>query len=258
METALERHRGYLRGDFSLTDTVNTYLERIETNKHLNAFIQVYGEEAQKAASAIDAKRANGDSPGKLAGVIVALKDNLCMKGQRVTCASRILENFVSPYDATVVQRIQAEDGIIIGKTNLDEFAMGSSTEHSYFGAGKNPNDVERVAGGSSGGSAIAVAAGMADIALGSDTGGSIRQPAAFCGVTGLKPTYGLVSRYGLVAFASSLDQIGPFGATVADTAMMLNVIAGGDRKDSTSVHEKTPDYLADIDKDISLSLIHI
>jgi aspartyl-tRNA(Asn)/glutamyl-tRNA(Gln) amidotransferase subunit A len=252
METALDRCRNYLRSDFSLTDAVETCLARIAQHQHLNAFLQVYQPEARQKAREIDEKRSSGKKLGKLAGSIIAIKDNICMKGRPVTCASRILENFISPYDATVIRKIQAEDGLIIGKTNLDEFAMGSSTENSCFGAVKNPFDEERVAGGSSGGSAAAVASGLADLAVGSDTGGSIRQPAAFCGVVGLKPTYGLVSRYGLVAFASSLDQIGPFGKTVADAAMMLNVIAGGDPNDSTSVHQPVPDYLSAVSGDIS------
>ncbi|MCB0313196.1 MAG: Asp-tRNA(Asn)/Glu-tRNA(Gln) amidotransferase subunit GatA, partial [Calditrichaeota bacterium] len=224
-------------------DVLENRLKTIEARASLNAFIQVYAAEAQERAAAIDAKRAGGKSLGPLAGLIVALKDNICLGGQRTTCGSRILENFVSPYDATVVRKILAADGLIIGKTNLDEFAMGSSSENSHFGAVRHPLDESRVAGGSSGGSAVAVAAGIADLALGSDTGGSIRQPAAFCGIAGLKPTYGRVSRYGLVAYASSLDQIGPFAATVADAAWMLGVIAGRDPNDSTSLDEAVPDY---------------
>lgn len=235
MQSAVELHRRYLAGDFDMVDRIATCLERIEQRQSLNAFIQVYAESAREQAAALDKKRAAGNAPGPLAGTVIALKDNICMKGRRVTCASKILDNFVSPYNATVVEKIQAADGIIIGKTNLDEFAMGSSTENSAFGAARHPLDEKRVAGGSSGGSAIAVAAGMADLALGSDTGGSIRQPAAFCGVVGLKPTYGRVSRYGLVAFASSLDQIGTFGRSVADAEMLLAVVAGHDPLDGTS-----------------------
>lgn len=243
MDSALSRHRRYAAGDFYLVDVLENRLKTIEARASLNAFIQVYAAEAQERAAAIDAKRAGGKSLGPLAGLIVALKDNICLGGQRTTCGSRILENFVSPYDATVVRKILAADGLIIGKTNLDEFAMGSSSENSHFGAVRHPLDESRVAGGSSGGSAVAVAAGIADLALGSDTGGSIRQPAAFCGIAGLKPTYGRVSRYGLVAYASSLDQIGPFAATVADAAWMLGVIAGRDPNDSTSLDEAVPDY---------------
>jgi aspartyl-tRNA(Asn)/glutamyl-tRNA(Gln) amidotransferase subunit A len=190
-----------------------------------------------------------GRRSGPLAGVPIALKDNLCTSFGVTTCSSKILENFRAPYDATVVKKLDAAGAVFLGKTNLDEFAMGSSTENSAFRTTRNPWDTGRVPGGSSGGSAAAVASGMASGALGSDTGGSIRQPAALCGVVGLKPTYGRVSRYGLVAYASSLDQIGPFGRTVADCAAMLNVIAGHDPRDSTSVNDAVPDYLANLDE---------
>ncbi len=244
MESARVRHQQYVRGQFRLTDVVETYLARIETQKYLNAFIQVYADEARERARELDERRAKGESLGALAGLVIAVKDNIVIKDHLTTCASHILDHFVAPYHATVVEKILQADGVIIGKTNLDEFAMGSSTENSYFGAVRNPVDPERVPGGSSGGSAVAVAAGMADLALGSDTGGSIRQPAAFCGVVGLKPTYGRVSRYGLVAYASSLDQIGPFGHTVEDVALLTRVIAGPDPRDSTTVPVEVPDYL--------------
>ncbi|RMI26243.1 MAG: Asp-tRNA(Asn)/Glu-tRNA(Gln) amidotransferase subunit GatA [Calditrichaeota bacterium] len=250
-ETAIEKKNRFAAGEFYLAEAVEAYLARIEELRPLNAFIEVYAEEARRQAAEMDARRAQGKPLGKLAGLVLAIKDNICIKAHRVTCASRMLENFVSPYHATVIEKILAEDGLIIGKTNLDEFAMGSSTENSYFGSARNPVDDRRVAGGSSGGSAVAVAAGMADLALGSDTGGSIRQPAAFCGVVGLKPTYGRVSRYGLVAYASSLDQIGPFGKSVADVALLLQVIAGADPRDATCLPEPVPDYVGELSGEV-------
>lgn len=214
-------------------DFTNEILDKIEQNKHLNIFISVCKEQSLAQASESD-KRFSDGNPRKLEGMIVAVKDNISTKGIRTTCASRMLENFEPIYDATAVERLIAEGAIIIGKTNLDEFAMGSSNETSYFGNVLNPLNNEYTPGGSSGGSAAAVAAGLCHVALGSDTGGSVRQPAAFCGTIGLKPTYGRVSRWGLVAFASSLDQIGILASDTADTARVLDVISGADTKDST------------------------
>ena len=226
------------------------YLTAIEKGKRLNAFLSVFNQKAMERARDIDRKLAAGTA-GRLAGMVVAIKDVLCMKGERTTCGSRILENFVSLYDATAVERLLVDDAVLIGKTNMDEFAMGSSTENSAFGAVRNPVDETRVPGGSSGGSCVAVAGGMAHTALGTDTGGSIRQPAAFCGIVGLKPTYGRVSRYGLVALSSSFDQIGPFAHSVADAALVLQTIAGHDERDSTSAAVPVPDYTAALTKDI-------
>lgn len=220
---------------------VDRCLQNIENYRHLNAFLEVYADDARAQARHVQARMDAGEA-GKLAGQVVAVKDNIAIRGRRLTCASRILQNFTSLYDATVIQRLRDADAVIIGKTNLDEFGMGSSNENSAFGPARNPHDPERVAGGSSGGSAVAVAGEMCTVALGSDTGGSVRQPAAFCGVTGLKPTYGRVSRFGLVAFASSLDQIGVIGRSARDVADVLQVIAGHDPRSSTSVREPSPD----------------
>lgn len=231
---------------------VEDYLANIQQNKELNAFINVFSRDALDRASEIDRRRTNGEKIGKLAGIIIAVKDNICIKDYPVTCASRMLENFISPYNATVIEKILQEDGVIIGKTNLDEFGMGSSNENSYFGPVKNPINEKHVSGGSSGGSAVAVAKGVADIALGSDTGGSVRLPASFCGVVGLKPSYGRVSRYGLVAYASSLDQIGILGNSVGDVYYLFGIISGVDSKDATSVPLPVPKYWQSGEKDIS------
>ncbi|MDE3083480.1 MAG: Asp-tRNA(Asn)/Glu-tRNA(Gln) amidotransferase subunit GatA [Acidobacteriota bacterium] len=240
-------------GETSAVAELEISLAAIESrNAELNVFLHVDDEGAYRAARRVDAEVAAGRDPGPLAGVPVALKDNLCTRGVPTTCSSRILEGWRPPYSATVVDRLLAAGALPVGKTNLDEFAMGSSTETSAFGTTRNPLDPSRVPGGSSGGSAAAVAAAMTPIALGSDTGGSIRQPAALCGIVGVKPTYGLVSRYGLIAFASSLDQIGPFAANVADAALVLEVIAGHDPMDSTSLPEAAPRLLEHLDDGVA------
>ena len=223
-----------------------------ERNDELHVFLYVDVDGARAAAAAIDARIARGEDVGPLAGVPIAIKDNLCQTGVPTTCSSRILEGWRPPYNATVIDRIVAAGAVPVGKTNLDEFAMGSSTENSAFGPTRNPLDPSRVPGGSSGGSAAAVAADMTSISLGSDTGGSIRQPAALCGLVGVKPTYGLVSRYGLIAFASSLDQVGPFSKTVADSALLLEVLAGHDPRDSTSLPEGAPSLVDHVDDGVA------
>ncbi|MCU0454487.1 MAG: Asp-tRNA(Asn)/Glu-tRNA(Gln) amidotransferase subunit GatA [Bacteroidetes bacterium] len=233
-------------GSTTVEEITAGYLAAAEERSSLNAFISLFGHEAMDQARQVDRKRKAG-AAGPLAGMVVSIKDAISVAGHRLTCGSRILENFVSPYDATVVARLKAADAVILGKTNLDEFAMGSSTEHSAFGRVKHPQDPDLVPGGSSGGSAVAVAAGLSTASLGSDTGGSIRQPAAFTGIVGLKPTYGRVSRYGLVAFASSFDTIGPFALTVADAARVLQAMAGRDVCDSTSSSTPVPDLLSAI-----------
>ncbi|HEX4376906.1 MAG TPA: Asp-tRNA(Asn)/Glu-tRNA(Gln) amidotransferase subunit GatA [Steroidobacteraceae bacterium] len=231
--------------EVSSVELAGAYLDRIERHQgELNAFISVTRETALKQAAGADERRARGEG-GALLGVPVAHKDIFCTRGERTTCASRMLADFVSPYDATVVERLQAAGVVMLGKTNMDEFAMGSSNETSYFGPVRNPWDVTRVPGGSSGGSAAAVCARLAPAATATDTGGSIRQPAALCGVTGMKPTYGRVSRYGMIAFASSLDQGGLITQTAEDAAMLLQAMAGFDPRDSTSVELPVPDYAA-------------
>ncbi|HWG85787.1 MAG TPA: Asp-tRNA(Asn)/Glu-tRNA(Gln) amidotransferase subunit GatA [Deinococcales bacterium] len=237
--TAVETASLVRAGEASAAEVVGAALERARAAESLNAFISLDEEGALARARLIDQRRAAGEDLGPLAGVPVALKDNLCVRGGRTTAGSRALSGFVSPYSATSVQRLEAAGAVVVGKTNLDEFAMGSSTENSAFGPTRNPWDRERVPGGSSGGSAAAVAAGVVPVALGSDTGGSIRQPAAYCGVVGFKPTYGRVSRHGLVAFASSLDQVGPFALSARDLAAVLDAVCGHDPLDSTSLaHE--------------------
>lgn len=244
-ETVIAVHKR----ECSAVEVAQGSLDAIERhNERLGAFISVEGDRALERAREVDARLAKGDPVGPLAGAAVAVKDNFCTAFGTTTCASQSLSNFRCPYDASVVEKLESAGAIIVGKTNLDEFAMGSSTENSSCSPTRNPWDTERVPGGSSGGSAVAVAAGMVQAALGSDTGGSIRQPASLTGITGLKPTYGLVSRYGLVAYASSLDQIGPLTRDVKDTALMLKVIAGRDRRDSTSVDREVPDYVATLD----------
>lgn len=237
-------HQQLITKERSAVEIAQDSLARIERlEPQLHAFLQVTRDRALEQAQRVDAQIAAGEEIGLLAGIPIGIKDNLCTLGIRTTCGSKILENFVPPYESTVTRRLAEAGAVMVGKTNLDEFAMGSSTENSAYQLTANPWDTSRVPGGSSGGSAAAVAADECPIALGSDTGGSIRQPASFCGVVGLKPTYGLVSRYGLVAYASSLDQIGPFGRSVEDTAILLQAIAGHDPKDSTSLKIEIPDY---------------
>ena len=238
--------------ELTSTEITQSYVDRIkEKEPEVQAFVTTLEDDALKQAKNIDKKRESGEITNKLAGIPIGIKDNMCTKGIKTTCSSRMLENFVSPYDATVVEKLNSENLIDLGKLNMDEFAMGGSTEYSYFHKTFNPWNLNKVPGGSSGGSAAAVAANMVPWALGSDTGGSIRQPSSFCGVVGLKPTYGLVSRYGLVAFASSLDQIGPITKDVEDAAILLNLIAGHDEKDTTSADMSKKDYTKNLKNDI-------
>lgn len=239
-------------GKTSAVTVINASVKAAESlQQDLNAFLQIDGEGARVRAQSIDALPKDGKDLPSLAGVPVAIKDNICVRGMQTSCGSKILGDYQPPYNATVIERLQNAGAVVIGKTNCDEFAMGSSNENSAFGPVKNPWDVERVPGGSSGGSAAAVAAGIVPVALGSDTGGSVRQPASLCGVVGMKPTYGRNSRYGLVAFASSLDQVGIFGRTIRDVATVLGVIAGRDSHDATTADVAVPDYAAQLDDGI-------
>lgn len=243
--TARETIQKIQGNEATAEECVHAVFERIhKLEDKVNAYVTLVEEEAIKKAKEIDRKVSEGKPVGKLAGVAIAVKDAICTQGIATTCSSRMLKNFVPPYDAEVIERIKREDGVIIGKTNMDEFAMGSSTETSYFGPTRNPWDLSRVPGGSSGGSAAVIATDEAILALGTDTGGSIRCPASYCSVVGLKPTYGLVSRYGLIAYANSLEQIGPMAKDVYDCALFLSVIAGHDSKDGTSVNVAPKDYM--------------
>jgi aspartyl-tRNA(Asn)/glutamyl-tRNA(Gln) amidotransferase subunit A len=233
-------------GNTTVVSLTEHYLNAIEEKKHLNAFLEVFRDSALEKARAVDAKIAAGTA-GKLAGMVIALKDNICYKGHKVSASSHILEGFESLFDATVTERLLREDAVIIGRCNCDEFAMGSSNETSYYGKVLNPLNEKCVPGGSSGGSAVAVAAGLCTVALGSDTGGSIRQPASFTGIVGVKPTYGRVSRYGLLAYASSFDQIGPFSNNVEDAALVMEVISGADDFDSTVSQKPVPSYTSEL-----------
>lgn len=235
-------HKELLENSLTCSDAVAYYLEKIQTQQHLNAFVEVFAEEALSKAKELDAKRNSGQAIKKLHGVVIAIKDVICYKGHKVTAASKILEGFTSIYSSTAVQRLLDEDAIIIGTCNCDEFAMGSTNENSVYGNVLNAADETKVPGGSSGGSAVAVQAGLCMASLGSDTGGSVRQPADFCGIVGIKPTYGRISRYGLIAYASSFDQIGIFSNTVYDAALLLEVMAGPDDYDSTALTSTAPE----------------
>ncbi|RMG60023.1 MAG: Asp-tRNA(Asn)/Glu-tRNA(Gln) amidotransferase subunit GatA [Deltaproteobacteria bacterium] len=251
--TLEEIAREIREGRLSSRDATEYYLERISSfDGAVNSYITVTEERAREEAAACDEEQARGKLKGPLHGVPVGLKDIFCTKGVRTTCGSRMLENFIPPYDSEVYRRLREAGAVLLGKQNMDEFAMGSSTETSYFGPTRNPHDLSRIPGGSSGGSAAAVAAGLSPTSVGTDTGGSIRQPAALCGVVGMKPTYGRVSRFGMVAFASSLDQAGPITTSVRDAAFLLGVISGHDPKDSTSVNVDVPDYLSFCGREVS------
>ena len=242
---------GLRNRDFSSVELTQHFLKRIKQHEQLNAYITVTEEFALKQAQAADKKLANGDTT-LLTGLPIGQKDIFCTRDIKTSCGSKMLDNFISPYDATVVEKLNNEGAVLLGKLNMDEFAMGSSNETSYYGPAHNPWDINAVPGGSSGGSAVAVAAGLAVCATGTDTGGSIRQPAAFCGITGLKPTYGRVSRYGMIAYASSLDQGGPMARSAKDAAILLQAMAGYDNKDSTSMDYPVPDYCATLDQPLT------
>jgi aspartyl-tRNA(Asn)/glutamyl-tRNA(Gln) amidotransferase subunit A len=246
--SATDLHKKFSNGDYTAKTIVETFLDRIEKHDpQVGAFLSVFNEKALIKAKIIDEKKARGETLGRLAGIPIAIKDNIHVKGEITTCASKFLVNYRAPFDSTVVELLEAEDGIIIGKTNLDEFAMGTSTENSALKKTRNPWNLECVPGGSSGGSAAAVAARLCSIALGSDTGGSVRLPASFCGIMGFKPTYGRVSRYGLVAYGSSLDQIGPLTTTTADMALVMEVIGKHCAKDSTSIPMPPGNFLSQL-----------
>src|ERR1019366_6640874 len=250
--TATELLQKQTIGDLTAEAITQAYLARIhQHDANIKAFLAVDDAGALEQAKVIDAKRKLGQPLGKLAGIPIAIKDVLCTKGQRTTCGSKMLQNFVPPYDAHVITKLREADAILIGKTNCDEFAMGSSTENSAYQITRNPWDLQRIPGGSSGGSAAAVAASQAPLALGTDTGGSIRQPASFCSIVGMKPSYGRVSRFGLIAYGSSLDQIGPFAHDVRSAALLLEVIAGHDPRDSPSVTPPVPPYTLTLDEPI-------
>jgi len=245
---SIEQYHAQLQeGNATCAQAVEHYLQQINVTRHLNAFVEVYAEEAIEKARLLDEKRKNGAPSGKLHGVVIGLKDVICHQGHKVSASSKILQNFTSIYSATAVERLLAEEAIIIGNLNCDEFAMGSTNENSAYGKVLNALDETRVPGGSSGGSAVAVQAGLCMVSLGSDTGGSVRQPADFCGIVGLKPSYGRISRYGLIAYASSFDQIGIFGNTIPDIALLLEIIAGADDYDSTVSHTKVPAYTSQL-----------
>jgi aspartyl-tRNA(Asn)/glutamyl-tRNA(Gln) amidotransferase subunit A len=254
--TASEVTNGIKEGSFRAEDYISQILQRIEKiDLKINSFINVYKERALKEAIALDKKIKQGLEVGRLAGVAVGIKDNICTKDMKTTCASKMLENYIPPYDATVVEKLRRSGAIIVGKLNLDEFAMGSTTQFSIYGPTRNPWDTAYVPGGSSGGSASSVAAFECAVSLGSDTGGSVRCPSSFCSVVGLKPTYGLVSRYGLISYANSLEQIGPIGKSVSDIVMTMNVIAGNDDKDHTTVDRK-PEYFLEHKKNVNIGLV--
>jgi aspartyl-tRNA(Asn)/glutamyl-tRNA(Gln) amidotransferase subunit A len=252
-QTAGDHLRALESRALSSVELTKAYLDRIQVlDGRIGAFLRIHAEQSLERAAEIDERRAQGRPLGRLAGLPIAIKDIFCAQGEVTSCASRMLANFRPPYDATVVARLRAADAVLIGRTNMDEFAMGGTTESSAFQVTRNPWDLERTPGGSSGGSAAAVAAGMAPLAIGTDTGGSIRQPAGLCGIVGMKPTYGRVSRYGVVAYASSLDQVGPFGQCVEDVALLLETIAGHDRLDSTSLEVGVPSYTETVNQPLS------